>query len=569
MKKAIIKLFCISTFIGSSIFTDAQTIFTTKHNLAISGPGTVKALTETQICKFCHTPHNARPQAPLWNRNNAGGPYTLYSSSTLNATLGQPDGSSILCLSCHDGTVALGQIVSGPAISFAAANTFMPVGKTRLTTDLSNDHPISFVYSAALATADGQLLAPSAIIAPVSLKNSKVQCTSCHDPHKNITGGTSFLVTTTRTSALCLSCHNRTHWAGNTSHRTSTRTWNGTLPDPWPNTPYLNVAENACESCHNPHNSAGRIRLLKYAAEESNCLDCHNGNGATKNIQLQFGKLSKHNVSGYTGLHQPNEAVRVITNRHVECVDCHNPHAANNTTALAPLANGFLRGVSGINQAGTVVSQVTNSYEVCYKCHSGNPGSLASIFPRQFPQNDVRTEFATTNPSFHPVVAANPVTLAPGNFVNLGGLPNMNTNTVIYCTSCHASDGTGAPAGPHGSSWPFILRFQFSTVAFADGRTAVPVESASTFELCYSCHNRTTVVGGTNGWSKHPKHTQKGSCNMCHDPHGSTKTNLINFRTDIVLPARSGRREYIDDGFRAGTCYLECHGTNHDPKNYN
>ena len=102
MKKAIIKLFCISTFIGSSIFTDAQTIFTTKHNLAISGPGTVKALTETQICKFCHTPHNARPQAPLWNRNNAGGPYTLYSSSTLNATLGQPDGSSILCLSCHD-----------------------------------------------------------------------------------------------------------------------------------------------------------------------------------------------------------------------------------------------------------------------------------------------------------------------------------------------------------------------------------------------------------------------------------------------------------------------------------
>jgi len=31
----------------------------TKHNLSVTGPGAIKATTETQICVFCHTPHGA------------------------------------------------------------------------------------------------------------------------------------------------------------------------------------------------------------------------------------------------------------------------------------------------------------------------------------------------------------------------------------------------------------------------------------------------------------------------------------------------------------------------------
>jgi DNA-binding MarR family transcriptional regulator len=40
----------------------------TKHNLSVSGPGPIKSTNEQQVCIFCHTPHNASPIQPLWNR---------------------------------------------------------------------------------------------------------------------------------------------------------------------------------------------------------------------------------------------------------------------------------------------------------------------------------------------------------------------------------------------------------------------------------------------------------------------------------------------------------------------
>lgn len=537
----------------------AQTIATTTHNLSVSGSGTVKALTESEICKFCHTPHNSAPQAPLWNHTNSGAIYTLYSSSTLNAVPGQPDGSSVLCLACHDGTVALGSIVNGPAISFAGGATVMPVGTKNLSTDLSNDHPISFLYNAALATADGQLKMPASITPPVSLENSKVQCTSCHDPHKNLYS--SFLIATSQTSTLCLSCHSRTYWVSS-SHNTSAKTWNGTPPNPWFHTPYTTVSGNACENCHNPHNASGKLRLMKYGPEENNCLDCHNGNAATKNIQVDMLKTYRHNVYGYTGVHDPTEN-SVLTTKHVECVDCHNPHAANNTTANAPLARGFEIGVPGINQAGASVNSVTNSYEICYKCHAGQSWSQASTFARNIVQNNTRLEFAITNPSFHPVVGPRNNTEIVTNLV-----PPNTATTVIYCTACHASNGTGSAAGPHGSIYPQILKLQYST-------TFPTTESATAYALCYSCHNRTNTIitsSSTNTFRYHNKHVvgARIPCSECHDPHGISSTqgtatnnsNLINFNTAVVTPS-GGVLQFTDQGVRKGRCTLVCHGETH------
>src|SRR4029077_11329544 len=86
----------------------------TKHNLSASGPGTLKATTETQVCVFCHTPHGAtQGVTPLWNRQLSSQTHTAYTSSSLDAnaiqgSLDQPGGSSKLCLSCHDGTLAIG-----------------------------------------------------------------------------------------------------------------------------------------------------------------------------------------------------------------------------------------------------------------------------------------------------------------------------------------------------------------------------------------------------------------------------------------------------------------------------
>ena len=73
----------------------SQSIVNTVHNLSISGPGEIKATSESEICIFCHTPHNSSPLRPLWNRNSPGLNYILYNSSTIQAAIGQPDGASI------------------------------------------------------------------------------------------------------------------------------------------------------------------------------------------------------------------------------------------------------------------------------------------------------------------------------------------------------------------------------------------------------------------------------------------------------------------------------------------
>ncbi len=99
----------------SALSLNAQSVVNTVHNLSVSGPGSIRAASETEVCIFCHTPHDSRPESPLWNRQDPGVTYVLYNSSTVQAMTGQPDGSSVLCLSCHDGTIALGNVLSRTA----------------------------------------------------------------------------------------------------------------------------------------------------------------------------------------------------------------------------------------------------------------------------------------------------------------------------------------------------------------------------------------------------------------------------------------------------------------------
>lgn len=542
-----------------SLTIGAQSIVTTKHNLSVSGLGSVKATTLSEICIFCHTPHSSSPRSPLWNKSDNGSIYTLYDSSTLNALPGQPDGSSILCLSCHDGTIALGDVMSlpTPIIMTSAINSTY-----NITTDLSNDHPISFVYDAALATSDGQLKTPP-LLNNVLDKNSKMQCTSCHNPHST---NPKFLSITNEYSKMCFSCHDRNYWS-NSTHNTSYKTWDNTGTNPWKHleNAFSTVAQNACLNCHDPHNANGKSRLLKYAAEEDNCFDCHNGNVASKNVQADFVKTYRHNVYAYLGVHDPKEST-YVTSRHVECQDCHNPHASNATIATPPFVNGYNLGVSGVNQSGNVVETVAYSYEICYKCHSGNSWSPPPAITRQINQNDVRLEFSTGNPSFHPIVGARNNTEITPNLIT----PNT-ASTVLYCTSCHASDNPTGPSGPHGSIYPQILKYNYVT-------TDNTPESSLNYELCYSCHNRNNIINDNFTFKEHKKHIveEKTPCSVCHDPHGISSTQgnvvnnsyLINFRTDIVTPSSSGKLRFEDRGMGRGRCYLTCHGKNHNPKMY-
>ncbi|MFN8165557.1 MAG: cytochrome c3 family protein [Bacteroidia bacterium] len=370
-----------------------------------------------------------------------------------------------------------------------------------------------------------------------------------------------FLVASSQNSNLCVACHQQPSWS-TSSHNTSTKTWNQTGVNPWPYTPWTNVADNACASCHNSHNAGSNDRLMRFATEEDNCLVCHNGNAASKNVQADFAKAYKHNVYGYTGVHNPTET-GVIVNKHVECVDCHNPHMAKTQTAVAPAVKGSLSGVSGVDQNGAAVAVASFEYEVCYKCHSDN-AATPSTTPRVIVQNNNRLEFAATNPSFHPVAAIGINTNGPSLIAPL------TVTSRIYCSDCHASSGTGVPAGPHGSIYPQILKLQYL-------RTDNTTYNANNFALCYSCHSSTSIYGNQS-FSYHKKHIDdvKASCNTCHDPHGvsslqgnaTNNSNLINFNTTYVTPSNSGKLRFEDTGFEKGRCYLKCHGKNHDPLSY-
>jgi predicted CXXCH cytochrome family protein len=185
-----------------------------------------------QICVVCHTPHFGTTglDAPLWNHEETVQTFQTYASGTLDATgltgnpVPQPDGSSRLCLSCHDGSVAVDSF-GGRTGSIIIQDRFnIGDGVSGAGDDLRNDHPISFVYDTALATADGGLWDPATttvtiggsggktktgLLQDVMLISDKVQCASCHDVHNNFTDDFALLKVNNGGSGLCLTCHNK------------------------------------------------------------------------------------------------------------------------------------------------------------------------------------------------------------------------------------------------------------------------------------------------------------------------------------------------------------------------
>jgi predicted CXXCH cytochrome family protein len=537
-------------------------IVTTKHNLSISGPGSVKAATEAQVCIFCHTPHSASADAPLWNRRLSGELYIPYSSTTAIANPGQPTGSSILCLSCHDGTIALGELLSRVSdITMAGGITTMPAGEGNLTTDLSDDHPISFVYSAAIS-GSGEYVDPSTLTGPVRLDGSgQLQCTGCHDPHNNDNG--KFLVKSGIASGLCTTCHIKTGWPSS-PHNLSGNSWNSTPPDPWPTANWTTVSDNGCENCHQPHSAGSSERLLHYQNEEDNCAACHNGNVATKDIMSVFNSgLSAHPLTDTNTAHDPTEA-NEVSNRHVECVDCHNPHSAR---ADADPILGVLNDVKGIDLSGTEVDPITLPRQLCFRCHGDSPGKPPATTPRQITQTNTRLEFQPTNPSFHPVGS-------PGVNPNVPSLiAPLTTASTIDCSDCHNSNaavsaGGSGPEGPHGSDYESILVRQFVSLNTAPAST-------SNSALCYGCHDENSIQGNES-FARHSHHSDNTGCNTCHDPHGisstqgnsTNNTHLINFNTNAVTPNTQGNLYFIDNGLFSGTCALRCHNHNHRDATY-
>jgi predicted CXXCH cytochrome family protein len=530
-------------------------IAATKHNLTVSGPGPIRVAGQTEVCKFCHTPHAANPIAPLWNRYDPGAYYKTYESSTLVAKVGQPTGSSRLCLSCHDGTIALTQTYNsrnapGTSIFITSAD------RGYIGTDLSDDHPISFLYDSSLAAQKGQLLDPAMLPRQLALDPGRqLQCTTCHDPHDDKFG--KFLTMDNSESRMCQTCHRITGWTSS-SHSTSPASLAMAQGDKWDNIRATTVRGAACESCHRPHSAGGRQRLLRRELEKDNCLSCHDGTVASKNIAAALQRVSAHPVGKAPGVHDPTENPRTMS-PHVECADCHNTHrSAATPAARAPYLKPSMLGAVGVASTG-VVATATYEYEVCFKCHGARNVVRSYLVDRVLVNNDLSDLFSPANPGFHPVETR-------GKNSNVPSLvQNLTTASIIYCTDCHSAESTSNGAGPHGSAYrPLLVR----NYVVADNTP----ESQTAYALCYGCHNRSSILADRS-FPDHKKHIvdKKTPCSVCHDPHGvsarqaPSQVHLMNFDKKVVLPSRSTGKgpSYTSSGTFRGSCTLYCHGKDH------
>ena len=384
---------------GGTAANARSNIRNTRHNLSSSAPSrqatsgnssTTEAIispdtAQTQeICIYCHTPHGATPSpgTPLWNRALNNTTYTPYSSSSLQATdldvtsvaLAAP---SKLCLSCHDGTIAIGQVNNAPGSGYGSPislkNTSdgsvgsttgkMPFGReignanhgfTRnLGTDLRNDHPISFTYDSSLASADGELRYPSGSTSPTIIANrgggvkphfpltgGKVQCTTCHDPHKETQ---KFLrknrfaqnvgPETTQTTysdwafsdtndQICVACHTR-------------------LGKAWAMSAHANSA--VADEAYNSGDAALRDFPTGTTVWQAGCLNCHDTHtvgGSRRLLREGVGSgLTLARPGGYTGNYRPgySTAADYDTTSAIEntCYQCHSGSPVIGTGTLS------------------------------------------------------------------------------------------------------------------------------------------------------------------------------------------------------------------------------------------
>lgn len=405
-------------------------ILNTKHNLSTSGPNSIKASSEQEVCAFCHIPHNSQPGKPLWNREMPSSSYTLYTSTYLERTnypvpsdLGSADDApgqlSRQCLSCHDGTIAIGGIyairgtILGSALSVNDTNangTMKSSADGHIGSDLSNHHPVGFEYDPSVT------IAYDSGVKTIELKNSPdspiklyassgknyVECASCHDVHSE---NTKFLRVDVgshgeNVSQTCTSCHEKDGWTGS-AHQSQNNTYSDANVSSRFGTNV--VSDLACVNCHTPHNSSTGSEYLLRQVEQNTCFQgasdsvstapCHSS-GGPKNIESVLSKtyghgntlLNQDNVhtnldvlygTGVSRFPSASKGIDWSDSKHVECMDCHNQHQTKTGTHRTPSdgtnpwypsspsnlisSSGALTGATGVEPSmGTRWSQPTS-----------------------------------------------------------------------------------------------------------------------------------------------------------------------------------------------------------------
>ena len=488
----------------------------TLHDLSAGGGSGDRAVDEKQICIFCHTPHGGAAGSPLWNRSGGGAiprPYGL-----AEGAMTEVDDRG-LCLSCHDGTTALGEVRNrSEPIAMRGDGRLRPEDDARPLIG-SGAHPVG-------GRGQDSGVAPTWDSGP----RRPAGCTSCHEPHDDRNfrpGKVPHFWRDSAVSTTCLRCHQAP--LRRSAHSPTT------LP-------------MGCASCHLGHGQPGTPMLSDTGSAP--CLRCHGKRTDTaalidtgllaigKNpvdVESEFERPHRHPLGDSTWAGRTKS---IFSGTAEPCGGCHPTHGPEQS-GLAD-ARGLTLGVAA----------TADDPGGCLECHD-DLGRASALGP------DIKSLLSARARSSHPV-GRRPA----GTVAGLRG--EAARRAPMSGSSGHGSEDEGAPRGPHGSAFDGILRAAYDAESASRG-------GGRPWDLCFGCHDRSTLVAGREGWPGHRAHVglRNAGCASCHDPHGSEDfPGLISFGQDLrsrdATIDRSGRLEY-QPGRGLGMCFLLCHGAEHGP----
>ncbi|MCE5202897.1 MAG: hypothetical protein LLG24_01565, partial [Actinomycetia bacterium] len=465
-------------------------------------------------CVNCHNVHYAGrgTAGTVWQMVRAALP-----SNTKQTYAGTP---TQFCLECHDG--------SAPTQAITNETTIVPYA-----VEFSNQSGKPFFPGWNKSAADTEWSASSH--GNSTVPNMTPECGTCHDPHasdnKRLTALTAF-------------------YSGGSAP--------GSHVDERRNNSTTYSEQNLCYACHTSDRTP-------------NCTGgaCHQSPVDALNVQTAFGSTYRHPVE-VNGRHSDTETASGLgaSNRHAECADCHDPHAARSGLHTAAgiktsKPGEVLRGAIGVKvsvwpsnwttvAAGNWTTErmtgESTDYEayVCLKCHSGYSGQPFTVTRSDattYTSTDLALEFNPGNFSEHNVLGQSKgmETLftvdgtqytwnkpADSTFLVSG----LTSNSPMTCTDCH-SNTTAAAKGPHGSSTQWIIDPNYPT----DWKTTYLSGSnmSNTTNICAKCHTNLTSANDVHGQGDH-QGSGDGNCTTCHIkiPHGWKRPRLLGYTSDPV-----------------------------------
>ncbi len=386
-------------------------VLNTKHNFAAgytpSLPGgdsrDTRAASQNETCVFCHTPHHAikddmdgdgtANSLPLWNHTLSAASYTVYSSSTLDSTILPADieGSSKMCLSCHDGTVAIGavKIANGGAVQSANAQQLDTVnpdssqtiyngqGATtgytpNIGTDLSNDHPIGVTYDATLTTDDGELQDATTILDGNALPVIGARVKG-NDPNND------GVPTAPRGTGAGSSDNITTAAAATAIRRPALPLENGKIQ---------------CGTCHDPHLRGNNaladvnikfLRLHRFQEatpsadgafninSDINCKACHKKHGWAQSVHASYGDTVGTEVVYDSAAADERDFPANLPTWKASCMNCHDTHTIDGGQYLL--------------REGATGGAVSAGEQTCYQCHDGSTNVVTTVL------KNIQTDF--------------------------------------------------------------------------------------------------------------------------------------------------------------------------------